>query len=138
MLESNVVTVDDPETKAEVEAAFAAYEEALVDNDVAALDRFFVATEAAIRYGTNENLYGYEAIKAFRAARSPAGLSRKLEKTRIVTYGRSCAIAATLFRRDSAPGKVGRQMQTWVRLPDGWRIVAAHVSIIDDLTDAGA
>ncbi len=124
--------VDDPEVKAEVEAAFAAYERALIENDVAALDGFFVASKAAIRYGTAENLYGDEAIKAFRAARSPVGLQRRLEKTRIVTYGRDFAVAATLFRRESAAGRVGRQMQTWVRLPEGWRIVAAHVSVIDD------
>jgi hypothetical protein len=124
--------VDDPTTRAEVEAAFAAYERALVSNDVAALDVFFLPSADAIRYGVSENLYGYEAIRAFRAARSPAGLARTLEKTRIVTYGRDLAIAATLFRRDSAPGKVGRQMQTWVRFPEGWRIVAAHVSLIDE------
>ena len=124
--------VDDPETKAEIEALFADYERALLANDVAALDRFFLARECAVRYGTGEQLYGYEAIKAFRAARSPAGLARKLERTSIVTYGRDCAIAATLFRRDNAPGKVGRQMQTWIRFSEGWRIVAAHVSIIDE------
>ena len=124
--------IDDPEAKAEVEAAFADYERALVANDVAALDRFFVASDEAIRYGIGENLYGYEAIRAFRAMRSPAGLARTLEKTRIATYGRDCAVAATLFRRDNAPGKIGRQMQTWVRFPEGWRIVAAHVSIIDE------
>ena len=123
--------IDDPATKAEVEAAFAAYERALTTNDIAALDGFFLTSETAIRYGAGENLYGYEAIKAFRAARSPAGLARKLEQTRIATYGRDLAIAATLFKRDSAPGKVGRQMQTWVRFPEGWRIVAAHISIID-------
>jgi hypothetical protein len=124
--------VDDPQTKAEVEDQVAAYERALVSNDVAALDRFFLASDAAIRYGAGENLYGYEAIKAFRAARPAAGLARRLEKTRIVTYGRDCAIAATLFRRDGAPGKIGRQMQTWIRFPEGWRIVAAHISVIDE------
>jgi hypothetical protein len=124
--------VDDPQTKAEVEAQFAAYERALVSNDVTTLDRFFLASDAAIRYGAGENLYGYEAIKAFRAARPAAGLARRLEQTRIVTYGRDCAIAATLFRRDSAPGKIGRQMQTWIRFPEGWRIVAAHISVIDE------
>ncbi len=124
--------IDDPETKAEVEAAFADYERALVTNDVAALDGFFFASEGAIRYGTGENLYGYAAIRAFRAARAPAGLARRLEKTRIVTYGRDLGVAATLFRRDGAPGKVGRQLQTWVRFPEGWRIVAAHVSVIDE------
>ena len=124
--------IDDPQTKAEVEAQFAAYERALVSNDVTTLDRFFHASDAAIRYGAGEILYGFEAIKAFRAARPAAGLARRLEKTRIVTYGRDCAIAATLFRRDSAPGKIGRQMQTWIRFPEGWRIVAAHISVIDE------
>jgi hypothetical protein len=126
------MTVDDPKVKAEVEAQFAEYERALVANDVATLDSLFFDSERAVRFGANENLYGNEAIKAFRAARSPAGLARKLEKTRIVTYGRDFAIASTLFRRDAAPGKVGRQMQTWIRFPEGWRIVAAHISIIDE------
>jgi 1-carboxybiuret hydrolase subunit AtzH-like protein len=126
------IEVDDPETKTEVETAFADYERALVDNDVESLNRLFLQSENAIRYGASENLYGYEAIEAFRTARSPAGLARRLEKTRIVTYGRDCAIAATLFRREAAPDKIGRQMQTWVRFPAGWRIVAAHVSVIDD------
>jgi hypothetical protein len=124
--------IDDPETKAEVEAEFAAYERALVSNDVPALDRFFLESDTAIRYGVGENLYGYEAIKAFRAGRPAAGLARKLETTRVITYGRDCAVAATLFRRDDAPGSVGRQMQTWIRFPEGWRIVAAHVSVIDE------
>ena len=101
-----------------------------LSNDVTTLDRFFLASDVAIRYGAGENLYGYEAIKAFRAARPAAGLARRLEKTRIVTYGRDCAIAATLFRRDGAPGKIGRQMQTWIRFPEGWRIVAAHISVL--------
>ena len=126
--------IDDPEVVAEVEAVFAAYERALVSNDVEALDGFFLPSETAIRYGAGENLHGFEAIKAFRAGRSPVGLARSLEKTRISAYGRDCAVAATLFRRESAPGKVGRQMQTWVRFARGWRIVAAHVSIIDEPT----
>jgi len=124
--------VNDLMVQAEVEAEVAAYEQALVNNDVAALDNFFAQTEYAIRYGATENLYGYEAIKAFRASRSPAGLARTLEKTRVATDGRDLAVAATLFRRDNAPGKIGRQMQTWVRFPEGWRIVAAHVSVIDE------
>ena len=124
--------VDDPQTKAEIEAQFAAYERALVSNDVATLDRFFLKSDKAIRYGVAENLCGYEAIKAFRAARPATGLARRLEKTRIVTYGRDCAITATLFRRDGAPGRIGRQMQTWIRFPEGWRIVAAHISVIDE------
>jgi hypothetical protein len=124
--------VNDLLIQAEVEAEFAAYERALVNNDVAALDNFFLDSEHAIRYGATENLYGAEEIKAFRAGRSAAGLARKLEKTRIVAYGHDLVVAATLFRRDNAPGKIGRQMQTWVRFPEGWRIVAAHVSVIDD------
>ncbi len=123
--------VNDPETKAEVEAAFAAYEIALTTNDVAALDGFFHPAPTSIRYGAGENLYGFDEIKAFRAARPAVGLARRLERTEITTYGRDLAVAATLFYRDSAAGKVGRQMQTWVRFPEGWRIVAAHVSVIN-------
>jgi hypothetical protein len=124
--------VDIPEVKAEVEAAFAAYERALVTNDVAALDRFFLVRPTTIRYGVGENLYGYEEIAAFRAARSPVGLARTLERTVITTFGRDFAVAATLFRRPTMPGKVGRQMQTWVRTAGGWRVAAAHVSVIDE------
>lgn len=124
--------VNDPATLAEVETAFAAYERALVGNDVAALDGFFWHAEQAIRYGAGENLYGYAAIAAFRAARPAAGLARTLERTVITTFGTDFATASTLFRRAIAPGQVGRQMQTWVRFPVGWRIVAAHVSLIAD------
>ncbi len=124
--------VDDPQTHAEVEALFQDYERALVANDVAALDRFFLDSRQTVRYGVGENLYGAEAIRAFRAARSPAGLARELERTQITTYGRDFAVAATLFRRASAPGKIGRPMQSWARLPQGWRIVAAHVCVIVD------
>jgi hypothetical protein len=124
--------INDPKIVAEVEAEFAAYERALTTNDVAALDKFFLDAPETIRYGAAENLYGYAEIKAFRAGRSSAGLARKLEKTVITTYGEDFAVAATLFRRDNALGKIGRQMQTWARLPQGWRVVAAHVSIISE------
>jgi hypothetical protein len=124
--------VDLPEIVAEVTAAFARYEQALVSNDVATLDELFHKDPRTIRYGGTETLYGYHAIKAFRAARSPAGLARTLSKTVITTYGHDFAVASTLFRRASAPGKIGRQMQTWVRLPQGWRVVAAHVSMIEE------
>ena len=127
-----MMNVNDPKVLAEVEAAFAAYEQALVTNDVAALDAFFRDAPQTIRYGVGENLYGYEAIKAFRATRSPIGLARKLEKTVITTYGADLAVAATLFRRENASGRVGRQMQTWARFPEGWRVVAAHVSVIEE------
>ena len=85
-----------------------------------------------LRYGIGEILYGYRGVTVFRAARSPVGLMRKTAKTLITAYGRDTAVASTLFYRDSAQGKVGRQMQTWVRFPEGWRIVAAHVSVIDE------
>ena len=125
--------IDLPDVLAEVTAQFARYEKALVSNDVAVLDELFRNDPRTLRYGIGENLYGYDAIMAFRAARSPVGLMRRTDKTVITTYGRDTAVASTLFYRESAPGKVGRQMQTWVRFPEGWRIVAAHVSIIDEL-----
>ncbi len=123
--------IDRPEAVAEVRAAFERYEKALVTNDVATLDALFHDDPRTIRYGGNENLYGYKEIAAFRAARSPAGLGRTLSRTVITTYGRDYAVASTLFHRPSVAGKIGRQMQTWVRFPCGWRIVAAHVSFID-------
>ena len=124
--------IDLPEVLAEVTAQFNRYEQALVSNDVGVLDELFCNDARTLRYGIGENLYGYGAITAFRAARSPAGLMRRTEETVITTYGRDTAVASTLFYRDTAPGKVGRQMQTWVRFPEGWKIVAAHVSIIDE------
>jgi hypothetical protein len=124
--------LDLPEVVAEVKAAFDRYEQALVSNDVATLDALFRDDARTIRYGGTENLYGFAEIKAFRAARSPAGLARTLSKTVISTYGRDHAVASTLFHRATMPGKVGRQTQTWVRFPEGWRVVAAHVSVIDE------
>jgi hypothetical protein len=124
--------INAPAILAEVEAAFARYEAALTGNDVATLDALFVPGPQTIRYGIGENLYGIEAIRNFRRARSPVGLARRLAHTSITTYGADFATAATLFYRDSAPGKVGRQMQTWVRTADGWKVAAAHVSIIDE------
>jgi hypothetical protein len=131
-LEIIVIEVDLPEVVAEVKAAFQRYEKALVSNDIAALDAMFHDDPRTIRYGSTENLYGYAEIEAFRAARSPAGLMRTLSKTVISTYGRDHAVTSTLFHRASVPGKIGRQMQTWVRFPEGWRVVAAHVSFIDE------
>ena len=125
--------VDLPEVVAEVKAAFDRYEKALTTNDVAVLDDTFREDRRTIRYGGAEILYGHEEIAAFRAARSPAGLMRSISKTVITTYGRDFAVASTLFHRETLPGKVGRQMQTWVRFPDdGWKVVAAHVSVIDE------
>jgi hypothetical protein len=123
--------VDLPEVVAEVREAFDAYEIAIVTNDVDALNRMFRDDSRTVRYGAAENLYGYDAIKSFRVARSPVGLGRSISQTVITTYGREFATAATLYERPSAPGKIGRQMQTWVKFPEGWRVVAAHVSLID-------
>jgi ketosteroid isomerase-like protein len=124
--------IDIPAVKAEVEAAFARYEAALVGNDVAVLEALFWDDPRTIRYGGAENLYGMDAIRAFRRARPAHDLARTLEQTSITTFGRDMAVAMTLFRRESGQGKVGRQSQSWCRLPGGWRIVAAHVSVIPE------
>jgi hypothetical protein len=123
--------IDLPKVVAEVRAEFERYEKALMSNDVATLGAIFRDDPRTIRYGGAEILYGYREIQAFRAARSPAGLARTLSRTVITTYGTDFAVASTLYDRPSIPGKVGRQMQTWVRFAEGWRIVAAHVSMID-------
>jgi len=120
-----------PDVVAEVQAAFARYETALVTNDIATLQHLFWPSRHTIRYGISEVLHGWDEIGAFRATRSPLGLARTLSRTVITTFGRDLATAATLFHRETAPGKTGRQMQTWVRFPDAWHIVAAHVSLID-------
>jgi hypothetical protein len=124
--------INDPAVLAEVEAAFAAYEKALTTNDVAVLDTLFRDAPETLRYGVAENLYGYAEIAAFRAARSPIGVMREIYRTVITTYGDATATANTLYRRESIPGKTGRQSQTWVKFPEGWRVVAAHVSMIDE------
>ncbi len=122
--------INRPGIVAEVQAAFARYEAALTGNDVATLDALFWDSAQVIRYGVAENLYGAAEIAAFRAARPSAGLMRSLSRTVITTFGTDFATASTLFHRDTAPGKVGRQMQSWARLPEGWRVVAAHVSVV--------
>src|SRR5580700_9074678 len=113
-----------PEIHAEVAAAFSRYEAALVGNDVAELEELFWRSPHTIRYGIGENLYGSDEIAAFRAARSPAGLARRISRTVITSFGRDFATASTLFHRDTTPGKLGRQMQTWARTAAGWRVVA--------------
>jgi hypothetical protein len=124
--------IDLPDVLAEVTAQFQRYEKALVSNDVAVLDELFHKDARTLRYGIAENLYGYGEIASFRAARSPVGLMRRTARTIVTSYGRDVAVASTLFYRDTLRGKVGRQMQTWVRFAEGWRIVAAHVSVIDE------
>ena len=123
--------IDRPEIVAEVKAAHERYEQALVSNNDAVLGASFRNDPRTVRYGNAENLYGYAEIEAYRAGSTGPG-PRRLAKTVITTCGRDFAVASTLSYRAAAPGKVGRQMQTWVRFPDGWRIVAAHVSTIDE------
>jgi len=118
-----------PDVLTEVTAAFERYEAALIGNDVAVLDALFWDSPHTIRYGATENLYGYEAIATFRSTRSAQGLDRTLHNTVITTYGRDFATANTEFQR---PGKRGRQSQTWMRSPDGWRVVSAHVSFLPE------
>ena len=120
-----------PDVLAEVTAQFDRYEKALVSNDVAVLDELFWNSPHTLRYGVTENLYGYDAIRAFRAARPGAGLQRELLKTVISTYGRDFATANVEFRRHGS-ALPGRQSQTWMRTPDGWRVVSAHVSLLAD------
>ena len=119
--------IDNPAVLAEVTALFAAYETALVTNDVAVLDAMFWQHAKVVRYGATEILHGHAEIAAFRAARPSVGLARTLERTVITSFGQDFATASTTFTRN---GKTGRQQQSWVRLPEGWRVVAAHVSFL--------
>jgi hypothetical protein len=127
-MSNSLFPIDLPDVVAEINAAFYRYEAALVNNDVAVLDELFWDDPRTLRYGATENLYGYTAIAQFRSARSSAGLARRLVKVVIATYGRDFATANCEFERN---GKHGRQSHTWLRTPKGWRIVAAHVSLLD-------
>ena len=124
------MVVDDPETLAEVTAVFHAYEAALLANDTATLDAMFLPSTSIVRYGVADIQYGIDEVRAFRSVQQP--FDRTLSRTAITTYGTDLAIASTLFDRPDFPGKVGRQMQTWIRTDGGWRIVAAHVSMMAD------
>jgi Protein of unknown function (DUF3225) len=119
-----------PEVHAEVSAAFARYEDALVNNRVEVLDESFWFHAFTVRFGVGENLHGGEAIRAFRHARPATGLARKLMNTVITTFGHDFATAMTEFRREGGT-KLGRQSQTWCRIAGRWVVVAAHVSLID-------
>ncbi|XAH24102.1 oxalurate catabolism protein HpxZ [Xylophilus sp. GW821-FHT01B05] len=118
-----------PEVLAEVSAQFARYEKALTGNDVAVLDELFWRSPHTLRYGATENLYGYDEIQAFRAGRPAQGLEREVLRTAITSYGRDFATANIEFRR-AGSARTGRQSQTWLRTPEGWRVVAAHVSLL--------
>jgi hypothetical protein len=118
-----------PDVLAEVTAVFARYEDALVHNKVEVLDELFWDSPHTLRYGATENLYGYAAIQQFRAGRPSQGLERSLLKTVITTYGADMATANVEFQRTGS-AKTGRQSQTWMRTPEGWRVVSAHVSLL--------
>lgn len=124
-----MIAINIPAVVAEVTAAFERYEAALVGNDVAVLDELFWDNPLTLRYGATENLYGHDAIRAFRAGRPAQGLARELVQTAITTYGYDFATANCEFRR-AGSDKTGRQSQTWIRTPAGWRVVAAHVSLL--------
>jgi hypothetical protein len=126
------MAIDLPEIVAEVKAAYDRYNNAINSGDIAILNATFRNDPRTIRYGQAEDLYGYKEIEGFRAAARPLVPPRTLSKTVITTYGRDFAVASTLTYRANQPGRVGRQMQTWVRFPEGWRVVAAHVSTIDE------
>jgi Protein of unknown function (DUF3225) len=119
-----------PDVLAEMTVVFARYEDALVNNKVDVLDELFWHSPLTVRYGAAENLVGIDAIRAFRIARPAIGLARSLANTVITTFGRDVATAMTEFRRENST-RCGRQSQTWVRMADGWRVVAAHVSVVD-------
>ncbi|MFL1463039.1 oxalurate catabolism protein HpxZ [Roseococcus sp. DSY-14] len=121
---------DIPAVVAEVTAAFERYETALVTNDVATLDALFWRDPRVLRYGATEVLHGWEELAAFRASRPSKGLARTLGRTEIHSFGRDFAVANTTFTREGQ-ARLGRQSQTWVRMPEGWRVVAAHVSWMD-------
>jgi hypothetical protein len=122
-----------PDVVKEVQAVFQRYETALVSNDIQVLNELFLNTPHTVRYGVGEQLYGYDEIMAFRAGRDPIDLQRQLLKTVITTYGRDFAVASCEYRRTKTD-RVGRQMQTWMRTPQGWRVVAAHVSLLPEKT----
>jgi hypothetical protein len=117
-----------PDVVAELEAAFERYERALVSNDLSVLDELFWSHPTTLRFGATENLWSHDEIAAFRASRPARGLERRIVRRAIQTFGRDFGTASMQFERLDRPGWVGRQQQTWVRMPQGWRVVAAHVS----------
>lgn len=119
-----------PEIVAEVRAAFEGFERAMESNNTNAMDQMFWNSPHTVRYGLGENLYGIKAIRSYRRGRPSMDLDRELGRTEITTFGEDYATASTLYRRRKS-GKTGRQMQTWIRTQDGWRIAASHVSFLD-------
>jgi hypothetical protein len=121
------MTINDPEIVAEVEQAFYAYERALMSDDVPAMDALFHDAPTTVRYGVGEVLYGADEIRAFRKGRGGSP-QRRLGRVAIATFGRDVATANVEFFREGSDRR-GRQSQTWLRFPDGWKVVSAHVSI---------
>jgi hypothetical protein len=123
--------INDPATHAELATLYPLYEQALMTNDAATLTAMFWASPSAMRFGVAENLYGIEEIETFRNARPAAGLARRITRLEIVTFGRDFGSISLEFERTTGEKRVhGRQSQTWVRLAEGWRIVAAHISLL--------
>ena len=125
-----MIAINLPHVLEEVTRVFARYEQALVTNDVATLDELFWDNERTLRYGISENLYGHAEIAGYRAGRPSGNLARTIRRTVITTFGETMATANIEFERPPET-RIGRQSQTWVRLPEGWRVVAAHVSVVD-------
>jgi len=125
------MVINDPTILAEVTAAFQRYERALMTNDLAALDDLFWNSPHTLRYGVGEMLYGFEQIAGFRVGRKGGSPQRKLSKIVITSFGQDCATANAEFVREGS-SKIGRQSQTWVRTDDGWKVVAAHVSLVGE------
>jgi hypothetical protein len=124
-----MIEINIPEIVAEVTAAFKCYERALIANDIAELDELFWASSHTLRFGIGENLYGHDAIARFRRDQAPIDLRRRLMNTAITTYGRDVATANTEFQRLGST-VTGRQSHVWLRTDQGWRIAAAHVSLL--------
>jgi hypothetical protein len=123
------MNINQASTLHDITLQFARYEQALVSNDLAVLDELFWDSPHTLRYGAGENLYGMDEIKAFRAARPSKGLDRTVLRTHITTFGDDFATTQIEFQRPGAE-RIGRQTQAWVRLPEGWRVVSAHVSLM--------
>ena len=123
--------INDPQTVAELAAIYPQYETALVSNDIETMQRLFWASPYVVRFGVTENLHGIAEIGAFRAARSPANLARRITRLDIVTFGKDFGCVHLEFERDKGDQVIrGRQSQTWVRLAEGWRVISAHVSLL--------
>jgi hypothetical protein len=121
--------INEPVALAELAKAFAEYEQALVTNDISTLDKLFWNAPHTLRYGVGENLYGYDAIQAFRNSRPAQGLARTVTRTALTTFGSDYGVANIEFIR-AGSDRIGRQSQSWVRFDEGWRVVAAHVSLM--------